>query len=255
MSNYDQKPTPKPKPKPTPKPTPKSKSTKSGKVTKTSSTAKAGPTKSCKAIYALAKKGTQTKAALGKREGYVGSMANIVKRGSKSSLGCNIKISALDYPDAGQMPSGALYYGFQKPLVCDNVVFGYRPQRAAGTSQSDYEIEHVLEWQIVTKFFEWVRDEKHPGKVFDSPDPAASGKVDFCDYFKATWAADPKAAAGPKFKIGTSPARNAMDHLKYAYPGKKNHENELVWLEDTINAPAKQHVSFPSTSAPFSCKF
>jgi len=171
-------------------------------------------------------------------------MSNIEKRSGKSSLGCNIQIKALDYPDAGNMPSKALFYGFEKPLVCANVVFGSRSQRAPGTVQADYEIEHVLEWQIVTKFFEWVRDKKHPGNVFDSPNPAAPGKVDFCDYFKATWGADP-SSAGPKFKIGTSPARNAMEHLKYAYPGNKNFEDEFVWLEDTINAPAKSHVSVP----------
>jgi hypothetical protein len=40
-------------------------------------------------------------------------------------------------------------------------------------------VEHVLEWQVVTKFFEWVRDNKKTGNIFDNPDLTVRTKIDF----------------------------------------------------------------------------
>jgi hypothetical protein len=102
-------------------------------------------------------------------------------------------------------------------------------------------VEHILEWQVVTKFFEWVRDHKKPGNIFDSPDPTVTTKVDFCEYWIATWGSKEKNP--PKFSIaGGIAKRNALEHLKYAYPGNNNHEKEFVWLEESINKPAKAEV-------------
>jgi hypothetical protein len=53
----------------------------------------------------------------------------------------------------------------------------------------------------------------------------------------------------PKFSIADGTAkRNALEHLKYAYPGNKNFVKEFVWLEESINAPAKAQVSLSQTS-------
>jgi hypothetical protein len=94
----------------------------------------------------------------------------------------------------------------------------------------------------VTSFFDWV-DEKKRGTSFDNPNPQSKTKKDFCGFFKETWA----GSYSQKFSIDNSPERFAMEHLKYAYPGKGNFESEFVWLHDLINAPAKTNVSTSPT--------
>ena len=109
-------------------------------------------------------------------------------------------------------------------------------------TRADYQIEHVLEWQIVTKFFEWVEIKKKD-EQFDDPDPKNNKKMGFCAYWKATW----EGAYSPIFKLKPDDKKelNALDHLRYAYPGKDNFPEEFVWLQTTVNSPAKAQVRFP----------
>lgn len=53
-----------------------------------------------------------------------------------------------------------MWYGYIKPDVCDNLVFRSAMKPPAGIKETDYEVEHVLEWQVVTKFFDWVGEKK-----------------------------------------------------------------------------------------------
>ena len=105
--------------------------------------------------------------------------------------------------------------------------------------RTDYQVEHVLEWQVVTKFFEWVQAKKGNEK-FDNPDPTKSNRVAFCPYWKATW----EGAHSPVFKLNPDDKKelNAIDHLRYAYPGKGNYEEEFVWLHTAVYSPAKAQV-------------
>jgi hypothetical protein len=75
---------------------------------KTSSSAKNGPTKTCKQIYDLAKKRAKKSASKARGEGYVGGMALLEKRTGKDALGCDIRIKALAYPDRDSMVYCAL---------------------------------------------------------------------------------------------------------------------------------------------------
>lgn len=56
----------------------------------------------------------------------------------------------------------------------------------------NYHIEHILEWQTVTKFFDWM-DRKMEGVTFLDPDQSRiSGNkepksLDFCGYWKQHW--------------------------------------------------------------------
>ena len=80
-----------------------------------------------------------------------------------------------------------MWYGYVKPDVCDDLVFRSATKPAAGIKETDYEVEHVLEWQVVTGFFDWVGKQK-PGNSFDNPERhSATKKVDFCEYWVTTW--------------------------------------------------------------------
>jgi hypothetical protein len=109
-----------------------------------------------------------------------------------------------------------------------------------------YEVEHILEWQLVTKFFEWLNEDHFGGRTqFIDPDPAKNGaQIDFCMYWRKTWNA-------PAFTIqlnGNS-ARTAKDHIAWQYPNSRGFQDEFVWLQKDINKPAKQHVQ-NNTSMP-----
>jgi hypothetical protein len=117
---------------------------------------------------------------------------------------------------------------------------------AKGHTQKDYQIEHVLEWQVVTKFFTWLEENRLKGEIFDNPSPTAVDKdenrkkIQFCPYWKTLW------QDSPTFRInGKGESRKALQHLKYAYPGIDNHDNEFIYLQSTVNAPAKSGVSIP----------
>lgn len=105
--------------------------------------------------------------------------------------------------------------------------------------RTNYQIEHVLEWQVVTKFFEWVQTKKADEK-FDNPDPKKTNKLKFCPYWKATR----EGANSPVFKLKPDEKKelNALGHLRYAYPGKNNFPEEFVWLHTAVNSPAKAQV-------------
>lgn len=105
--------------------------------------------------------------------------------------------------------------------------------------RADYQVEHVLEWQVVTKFFDWVQTKKANVK-FDNPDPSKTNQLAFCPYWRATW----EGANSPVFKLKPTDKKelNALDHLRHAYPGKDNFEEEFVWLHTAVNAPAKAQV-------------
>lgn len=100
--------------------------------------------------------------------------------------------------------------------------------------------------QIVTKFFDWLST-KLSNKSYRDPDPnhvLKNGKrkpIDFCNYLKATW----HNPYTPMFKLafsGDDVKRSAIDHLKWAYPSRNHFEDEFVYLQTTVNAPAKEQV-------------
>lgn len=136
--------------------------------------------------------------------------------------------------------------------MCKNMAWGdatFKGKKAVGkTAGALYEVEHILEWQLVTKFFDYLNDDIFKDDTFDHPDPSkvVSGKrekINFCTYWVATW------KDGPTFALGSASAkRDSMTHLKWAYPGTQNYIEEFVMLEKNINAPAKTQVSSVSIS-------
>lgn len=102
-----------------------------------------------------------------------------------------------------------------------------------------YEVEHILEWQLVTGFFDWMNEEHYSKKrKFDDPKNPAN-KVDFCTYWVGTWK-DTKAFAIP----GKTNALTPLDYVRQEFPSKTNEfQNEFTWLEKPLNKPAKAEVS------------
>jgi hypothetical protein len=136
-------------------------------------------------------------------------------------------------------------FGWAHPQQCQRMEWGGShnnfkkvPRNLGG----EYEVEHILEWQLVTGFFMWL-DEEHFGgrKQFTNPEIAKKKgvKVDFCTYWRKTWNA-------PAFTIPVNGnrAQNAKQHVAWQYPGV-DFRNEFVFLQKDINKPAKQQVSKP----------
>ncbi|KAJ4988691.1 glycosyl hydrolases family 18 protein [Stagonosporopsis vannaccii] len=158
------------------------------------------------------------------RRGYVGSMTNLGsmenldRRTRKTGGACGVeKFDALDYPESANMPATAKFYHFTDPTAFDALDFAGEAKEAKDLKRTDYQIEHILEWQVVTKFFEWVQTKKADEK-FDNPDPKRTNKLKFCPYWKATW----EGANSPVFELKPDDKKdmNALDHLRHAYPAK-----------------------------------
>ena len=121
--------------------------------------------------------------------------------------------------------------------------------KSAAGGRYKYQVEHVMEWQLVTHFFDWLNKKK--GSTFDHPDPNQPQKVDFCEYFKGTilFDEDPalkKANTIQKFALpGQTELRTPRGHLAAAYPSKSKFPTEFVFLEKEMNSPAKTNVWFP----------
>jgi hypothetical protein len=114
----------------------------------------------------------------------------------------------------------------------------------------------VLEWQVVTQFFEWIKLRKKPGQVFPSPDRTQPNTmVDFCTYWRETWNHTRGMTDMPKFDLPGEDnyPRLPFEHLQDAYPGRRSappgqkktnaYFEDFVYLHKTINSPAKSNVS------------
>ena len=138
------------------------------------------------------------------------------------------------------MPGKAPVYGFKYPIDCQRTDWG---DGGTFTQQANakYEVEHILEWQLVTGFFEWMSKVYYKGKTkYDDPDPAVKSKVQFCDYCLGTF------AKAPNFALSTRPGTNKtpLEYTRDEFPSEDNlYKDEFAWLEDGINAPAKAQVS------------
>jgi hypothetical protein len=100
-----------------------------------------------------------------------------------------------------------------------------------------YEVEHVLEWQLVTGFFDWMNIIYHDKQQkFGKPNGSAGQLVDFCGLWNGILA---KSFPMP----GKATPQSPLEHIRQEYPSKTNdYKNEFVWLEKEINSPAKAQV-------------
>ena len=130
-------------------------------------------------------------------------------------------------------------YGFKYPTDCERTDWG-DGGKFTQQANAKYEVEHILEWRLVTGFFDWMSKVYYKGKTkYDNPDPAIKTRVQFCDYWLGTFAQASKIALSSR--PGTK--KTPLEYIRDEFPPKDNADkNEFAWLEDGINAPAKAQV-------------
>jgi hypothetical protein len=163
------------------------------------------PTLSCEAIAALdepeldASNGTLRRSYPIDLRSY-----HLERRGDKHGQACGIVLRSFAYPASGswmrEVGRKPKQFGYNHKDSCDNYDWD-KPDPS-----SEWETEHVLEWQIVVAFFNQMNQDIK--KDFIHPDPDRNGdKVDFCEYWRESWAfdlqyyqvmADPQAKVSPK---------------------------------------------------------
>jgi len=234
-------------------------------ASKTSSSVKPTITKSCKQLALM-----DRKALLNARDMDVEYSAmhphtpvealeerdGVQKRASKRGSVCSERIgrrvtswkfNARDYPERGTFLANhpnARYYGFTDPYNCKSYQWSansqYEPQRVG-------ETEHVLEWQSVTGFIDWLNARyKSSGTQFQDPDTTSNQPLSFCKYIIKYWDLHTgnNQASQYTFAINNGAAMNPVEHLASVYPSNDPaHSHEFVLLQSDINAPAKANVS------------
>jgi len=137
------------------------------------------------------------------------------------------------------------------PKDCTNYEWG-GPLTDVKSTKALYEVEHVLEWQVVTKFFDWIYEIKKRTETFPGPD-TTSERVNFCAYFINSWDRDPYTSEIDKENNNLVISNEAQpitidgetktprQFLADEFPGTTFRE-EFVMLEANINAPAKAEV-------------
>jgi hypothetical protein len=142
--------------------------------------------------------------------------------------------------DFKKQPPDAPFYSIDTPDgFCENIKF--QETKTAVLGERKYHIEHILEWQTVAKFFDWMdRKMAKAGTKFTHPDPTLQNKdqLTFCKYWVEQW----KGSYQSQITINGK-TMVPLDHMKYAYPGVNNREDEFVWLQSSMNTPAKSNVS------------
>ncbi|KAJ8111288.1 hypothetical protein OPT61_g6081 [Boeremia exigua] len=158
-----------------------------------------------------------------------------------------IKFDAYNYPSRGayiKKHPDKKYYGFADPYSCNDYVWradsSVEPPSLPGArSPGAGQTEHVLEWQSVTGFINWMSATRHSGRMFPHPDPTQGGQLSFCDYITYYWDLN---SGNHRFALPGSPdLLTPTEHIASAYPRNGVHETDFVLLQDKINSPAKAH--------------
>jgi hypothetical protein len=173
----------------------------------------------------------------------------------KPGTACEMIFNALNYPKAASMvcinsskipavtnfagslqPAAAPYFSIDSSdNFCERIEFKETGTAILGASK--YHIEHILEWQTVAKFFDWMN--RKPDSVSRKfKDPGSTSKMTFCEYFGVHW-----KGPYPQDLTINGKTLSPIEHIAQAYPGVGNREEEFVWLQATINTPAKSNVS------------
>ncbi|KAF2005391.1 hypothetical protein P154DRAFT_571114 [Amniculicola lignicola CBS 123094] len=155
-------------------------------------------------------------------------------------MACGFNLKSNNYDSSGKL-GNPLIYGFNIPDSCDRYEFGPLAKKATG---GDYDTEHILEFQLLTDFFndvnnKWAKNHfEHPdsAEVIENTNPPERKKIDFCKYWRESW--DLKTEE--RFAIpGETDLKTPFQHLVSVYPSSEKHSDELVLLQRKVNAPAK----------------
>ncbi|KAF2641037.1 hypothetical protein P280DRAFT_542083 [Massarina eburnea CBS 473.64] len=166
------------------------------------------------------------------------------KRSHKTGKVCGESqhFNAKDYPARGVLRASnpnTKYYGFADPYNCKS--YEWRADsptepaglHGAGAGQS----EHVLEWQSVTGFIDWL-DRRYTS--FQDPELKSNGQVSFCEYITKYWDL-PNSRF--RFALAGGNEMTPVEHIASVYPSNDQaYRHEFVLLQDTINMHAKARM-------------
>ncbi|KAI0572128.1 Glycosyl hydrolases family 18 protein [Pyrenophora tritici-repentis] len=157
---------------------------------------------------------------------------HLEKRGSpKTGQFCKgrglMNIKSLNYPTSGEilpvLPN-VLTYGYRNPDQCRNFDFGTIP---FPVPNDGYATEHILEFQLVTEFFQNYADRNRRINCW-----VPMANVDSCQCLLSFW---DKSKSGMK-PIINGIEKEALDHVGYEFPGTGNaFLNEFVVLQSEVN--------------------
>ncbi|KAF2682516.1 hypothetical protein K458DRAFT_488733 [Lentithecium fluviatile CBS 122367] len=130
-------------------------------------------------------------------------------------------------------------FGFVDPVNCNNYNWVSRAQSAqftqSRTAGAGYATEHLLEWQIIAGFFNYLRDHVYNNRQFVHPDPQRNNaQCNFQTYFEKNWAW-PSGLNARRFSLPGSAAATPFEHIANAYPSDTYRSDELVLLQGELN--------------------
>lgn len=166
-------------------------------------------------------------------------LAHIDKRaiGTKKVRACQNLIAEFSYPTDGSLPAGTPIYGWEEPEVCGSYDWG-GPLNAR-VANTEYHSEHILEAQLVKKFFQYMDENTD---LLPNPDPNAPNNekmIKFCKYVEVMFEIPAVAAPNMDTAQGFAAVLEPMEHIAAQFPTHNWKADEYVSLEGQINTPAK----------------
>ncbi|KAI0459849.1 hypothetical protein F5B21DRAFT_511091 [Xylaria acuta] len=123
-------------------------------------------------------------------------------------------------------------YGYANPSDCLNFAFSTINTVIQDTKR--YQTEHVLEMQLLSDFFDWVRTTQRIGNNFPNPQTAGSpSQVGFCNYLKGFWY---QVGTTNKVSVAGSARDDPIELVAQVWPGTDNQWNdEFMLLDKGVN--------------------
>ncbi|KAM0818255.1 hypothetical protein AB5N19_04064 [Seiridium cardinale] len=139
---------------------------------------------------------------------------------------CDEFAIALKYPSGGDSKVGGnAVYGFEEPDVCESYDFGDPlTARVVTTPALQYDSEHVLEFQLLKQFFDYL--DVDYGTSLPILDTTKSQTLSFCNLMKLQWDIPAMAIPGLDTSQGVGASLTPANHLAQQYPTHQWHLDE-----------------------------
>ncbi|KAF4906599.1 Chitotriosidase-1 [Colletotrichum fructicola] len=155
------------------------------------------------------------------------------KRGTKTSSLCGLG-TRFQYPsDTEAKDMGNPAYGFTT-TDCDDYTWG--GPLSADTPNSNYEAEHILEFQLTKQFFQELDQTLD---VVPHPDPNKQTTLKFCGLVDQLWNIPAVPIPNLDTASGMGATLTPANHVANQFPTKTWKQEEYVRLDNTINSPPK----------------
>ncbi|KAL8377162.1 hypothetical protein RB595_008033 [Gaeumannomyces hyphopodioides] len=120
-------------------------------------------------------------------------------------------------------------------------------ERVVTNPATQYDAEHVLEFQLIKWFF---LDLDIELPEVPHPDPSRPGMLGFCQLVREQWGIDGFEIQGLETGKGTGVKLTPADHVAQQFPTTTWNRDEYVVLEHKINTPAKGKAWGKNTRRP-----